>query len=207
MIVAAPGDVLRVPLQVLNTSNVPTDADATPAFALWRGDAVDGAVSATVAKPASTTGLYIALLTIPTSYAEGDYLFVRATYALSAANRAEILLRIRITSRINALESLAENQGTLLAQMQASMINVQAEVNTVRQIMAAGVSLNSPERDAVANAVWAHVDGRDLSVAVCGTGGEAGADTNNLITRAFTRNGTTLNVRTNSARNYRSVSR
>lgn len=207
MIPLAPGDVLRVALQSLNTSDVPTDADATPAFALWRNGAVDGAVSFTVTKPASTTGLYMAQCTIPTTYAEGDYLEVRATYALSSANRAEILARIRATNRLNAIEGLAENALAQLSQMAQAMIFIQAEINIIKNQMNLGFNLSATERLATAEAVWDTPDGLDVAASVAGVGGVPGAPTTPLTNHDFTRNGITVRHRTNADNTYRHVSR
>lgn len=203
----APGDTIRFFLQVLNTSDVPTDADATPTFALWRNGAADGAVSFTVSKPASTTGLYIGSATLPTTYAEGDDIFGRASYALSSASRAQILQPVHLTNRLNAIEGLSENALAQLSQMAQAMIFVQAEINIIKNQMNLGFNLSPTERSATAEAVWDTADGLDVAAAVAGTGGVAGADQATLTAHDFTRNGITVRHRVNADGTYRQSSR
>lgn len=204
MLLFAPGDALKVPLLTVNTSNVPTDADANPTFKLYKNGTYDSGVTFTVAKP--DTGHYYGTTTIPTTYAEGDIIEIYGTWAISSSNRHASAMVFRVTNRVNAIEGLAENIQTLIAQINQDLIFVKAETNIVKNVLNQGVSLNAAERSATAEAVWDTVDGLDVAAALTGSGSDSAAS-NGGTNHDYTKNGITLRVNNNAANTTRQCSR
>lgn len=89
-----PGDVYRDLFPTQNTSGAATNADSLPTASLYRNNAIDNAVTVTVANV--TTGIYSLSCTIPVSYAAGDtvQILVNATIGGTAAKATRPAVRL-----------------------------------------------------------------------------------------------------------------
>jgi hypothetical protein len=91
-----------------------TNADATPTLAVYRNGVLDGAVSVTVANPA--TGEYSFTFVIPGGYALGDVVSVRAAATVAGIVLApQEVVSFRLDSKVatRSSQTLAEIRNDL----------------------------------------------------------------------------------------------